>query len=194
MGFPIELLKQKGAKRACLEYIAQEDPDMPIPEEIDEKDVGIGDILRSDHWLEFDDFYGMFYSLVLGERRYTGWKDGGPIDFLVDSPQTAIDVIKFRKTGDEDLDREIKFKRELFDAYCKAKGFDAEQILKELKIYSQKFVESRLKGTVFVHPNNKERYFIHLVGDGLPRTYIVEEKKGELEITAGEHPSEGRLS
>jgi hypothetical protein len=152
-------LKEKGGKRAVLEYLVQHDSSIPVPETVLESEISRGVILRSDHWREFDDFYGIFESVFIG-REFQSPEYAGIGTFT--DPKQAIDYISLRETGIPEVDKILETRRMYFREYCKAKGLDSLQVLSELRIFPQKTIESRLLGTMFLHPNVPGRYVAYI--------------------------------
>ena len=104
--FPLSELQEKGAKRAVLEYIVSHDPTIPVPETIPLEHAGPGTILRSDHWREFDDFYGIFESVQLGSAYYppTHLNMGTFTD-----KEQALAFMHFRETVEENADSALRY-------------------------------------------------------------------------------------
>jgi hypothetical protein len=184
--FDIAELREKGAKRAVLEYIASEDSSIPIPEPLGRDKFGAGSLLRSDHWREFDDFYGIFESVFVGEEFRE--PDFGS-SAVVTNPQQGIDFMFFRETGVEELDKYSRRQRKIFEAYCEAKGLSPEQVLSEFQVFPQKASQSKLNGTIFLHPNVKGRHFLYVdTNKDLNCVAFVVDKQGDkTNLVRSEH-------
>ena len=180
--FTVEELKAKGAKRAVLEYIVSQDPLIPVPETVEEKDIGPGVIIRSDHWREFESFYGIFESILVGEQIPT------LAIRAADSLKSAENIIYFRKTGIPEIDAGTKPKK-LFKKYCNARGLDAKMVLSELRTFPQRFVNSEITGTVIEHPNQPDSY-LYYFRSPKNRTvlgFLLEYRNGQVIPLIGEN-------
>ena len=186
--FTVEELKEKGAKRAVLEYITSEDPSIPIPEPVAEEDIGEGVIVRSDHWREFDSFEGIFDSVEVGRKVYNHSVE--VIARLTD-PQQILDVMHFRDIGNLEVDRKTEYMRNSFERYCKGMGLDPEQVMSEFRVFPQRKIDSRVRGTIFSHPNVPGRYIVYADGNGPQGDYnvsfTIDRKEGELTPLVGEN-------
>jgi len=177
-------LREKGAKRAVLEYIAQDDKSIPTPETVDETDDHEGVILRSDHWREFDDFYGIFESVALGRTRY--YDDHGLNGKPFTNADEALGYIFLRETGVTNIDRKLKWRREVFDEYCKAKSLDPDEVLSELRVLRQRFVDSRINGTMLLHPNVSDRHIIYMsTQDNQMYSFMTDSSDDSVQSTTG---------
>jgi len=61
---------------------------------------------------------------------------------VVTNPQQGIDFMFFRETGVEELDKYSRRQKEIFEAYCEAKGLLPEQVLSEFQVFPQKASQS----------------------------------------------------
>lgn len=186
--FTEEELKEKGAKRAVLEYIVSEDPSISIPETVAEEDIGDGVIVRSDHWREFDAFEGIFESIEVGKRVYNTRRD--VVAEIIDT-KYILDWMYFREIGIPEADREIRYQRGSFERYCKGKNLDPNTVMSEFRIFPQKKVNARVAGTIFSHPNVPDRYILHASGKGPQGGYnaafMIDKKDEELSNIVGEN-------
>lgn len=172
-------LKEKGAKRAVLEYISSQDPSIPIPKTVDlENREGI--IIRSDHWREFDSFYGIFDSVVL-HKRYEG-RFGEGYDLSPNLGQAKNIIHMEGDFSDEDLISTLKRNRKLFEYYCNRRNLNHQLVLNELKTFPQEYIYSEKKGTIFQNPNVRDRYFIFIEksGKGIHEALIFDIHDSEL--------------
>ena len=185
--FDVNELKEKGAKRATQDYIASEDSSIPVPESVEMRNIENGTIIRSDHWREFDDFYGIFESVIIGdEMRAPGVNNSA----IMKTPEQAINLMHFKETGINEIDERREYYNNLFEEYCKAKGLSPEHTLSELKIFPQKKIDSRLTGTIFYHPNVPEKYMLYSNSKHSENlAFIIDQKNNDI---VGEHLG-GRL-
>lgn len=183
--FDQSLLKEKGAKKAALEYIVSQDSSVPIPNEVPLDEVKSGVILRSDHWREFDDFYGIFESVFVGnDFREPNFLEPA----IITNPQQGIDFMLFRETGVKELDRYSRRGKEVFEAYCRAKGLSPEEVLSEFRIFPQQSVESKAKGTIFIHPNHPNRYVVYVESEALNAVgFLVDVHEDKKDIVVSEY-------
>ncbi len=183
--FDQSLLREKGAKRAVLEYIASQDESIPIPDEIPVDQIKSGTILRSDHWREFDDFYGIFESVFVSNKFR---KPNFMQPAIVTNQQQGIDFMLFRETGVKELDEYSRRKKELFRSYCRAKGLSPEDVLSEFRIFPQQGIESKAKGTVFIHPNQSNRYVVYVESSFLNAVgFLVDVHGDKKDIAVSEY-------
>lgn len=187
-------LREKGAKRAVLEYIAAEDPSIAIPETVDEKDIGEGVIVRSDHWREFDAFEGIFESVEVGRKFFD--RRFNVVARLTD-PKQIVDYMFFREVGEPNIDEDVRFKRDVFERYCVGKGLSPDKVMQEFSVYPQKKVNARFLGTILSHPHVPGRYLIHGKGVGskgnYPVAFFVDKNKNGIKNIRGEEDT-GKLS
>lgn len=171
--FSEQELREKGAKRAVLEYVSSQDSSIPVPKTVDLEDRG-GIIVRSDHWREFDAFYGIFDSIVL-HKRYEG-RLGEGYDLSPDLEQARKIMQMEGDFSDKDLLSTIGRNRKLFEYYCSRRNLNPQSVLDELKLLPQEYVHSEKKGTIFQHPNVRDRYFIFLQkeGRGIRETFVFD--------------------
>ncbi|MFA6460919.1 MAG: hypothetical protein WCV90_01520 [Candidatus Woesearchaeota archaeon] len=149
-------LREKGAKRLTLEYIASQDPSIPVPENVGEEHIREGVIVRSNHWREIDGFEGVFESVELGENHSLILGS-----YTINSVEEAINFIRLQPTGNSELDQFLARRTTFFREYCDAKALDPEEVLSELQILPQKKVESKYSGLIAEHPNKEHRYFLY---------------------------------
>ena len=146
--FTIKELKEKGAKRVVLEYITEQDPSIPIPRTVDLEDRE-GIIVRSDHWREFDSFYGIFESVPLHKTYESGRLDN-IYESLVPDLNTAKRIMMLQKiSGDDKVQWEMKERKKLFKYYCKVRGLNPQEVLDELKLFPQEYMRSEKKELFF---------------------------------------------
>ncbi|MBI5389947.1 hypothetical protein HZB02_00475 [Candidatus Woesearchaeota archaeon] len=170
-----------GGKRAVLEYIVSRDPSIPIAPLCSGK-LGIGDVLRSDHPREFDDFFGVFDTIFLEKEKHI--KRISPRAFSIElpDPSRAEAAIRLQKTGDQELDACVAERREFFERYCNAKGLDCEEVLSGLLIYPVEKVQVRSKGIMFQHPSTESQYIIYGQNENQTMAFAVDRAEGTLNI------------
>lgn len=157
--FDEQELREKGAKKAVLDYIASQDKSIPLPPTANMEDRG-GIILRSDHWREFDSFYGIFESVPLHAPFKSDGGIGREYSSVIPDLETAKKLILMENVGnDEDLSWDLKRRKKLFDYYCNARNLSPEKVLEEIRFFPQVYIKSESAGTVFEHPNVRDRYF-----------------------------------
>lgn len=192
--FTEQELREKGAKRAVLEYIAAEDPSIAIPETVDEQDIGEGVIVRSDHWREFDSFEGIFESVDVGVKFFDRYFN---VVARLTDPKQIIDHMFFREVGEPNIDEDVRFKRGVFERYCVGKGLSPDEVMQEFRVYPQRKVDARFLGTIFSHPHVPDRYMIY--GKGVRSkgyynvAFFVDKDKNGIKNIKGEENS-GKLS
>jgi hypothetical protein len=160
-------LKEKGAKRAVLDYIAGQDSSIPIPRTVELEDKE-GIIVRSDGWREFDSFYGIFESVVL-HKPYPAHKN------FVPNLDKARKFMLMEEVGeDREVGWNVERRKKLFEYYCKARDLNPTEVLSEMKFFPQEYIDSRARGTIFEHPNVCDRYFLFAgKSEWLPTDAIV---------------------
>jgi hypothetical protein len=185
--FTEQELRENGAKKAVLDYIASQDKSIPLPETVPGEEVETGTILRSDSWREFDSFYGIFDSILISNRN----KRPSVVSIgEADSAERARKVIFFEETGEEELDRHVTLSKRDFERYCEAKGLKPEEVLSELRILPQRFIHSRFNGTIFLHPNVPNRYLFYAGGSAA----VIDSDQGQITSIRPDDPEFPNLS
>lgn len=155
-----------GEKAGILEAAHANDPQIPISrrialdeakERVRRQDINV--MFRTETPFGFRAFHGMFFSVVPGRGLYN-FEVGSahhPVPFDLEAIER---IIRLEEIGDEHIDILIKDKRNQLNLYCSQRGYNVDQVMRNLTYSIWEFYEHQLKGIIFQHPNIKEAFFI----------------------------------